>query len=101
MSSSIYKIIFMNLSNCHDKALSVGENSTVDIQNLLTDKSNIGIAVKDSSKVKVNEFTSDEDKFCIQMYRKKTNFGSSQLSIPNLNCKNGDIYIGESNEYKG
>jgi hypothetical protein len=101
LSKGIYKIVFMNLSNCHDKALSAGENSTVDIQNLLTDKSNIGIAVKDSSKVKVNEFTSDEDKFCIQMYRKKTNFGSSQLSITNLNCKNGDIYIGESNEYKG
>ena len=101
LSKGVYKIKVITLSNCSDKALSVGENSNVNIHDLSTSSSDIGIAVKDSSNVEINNFTSEKDSFCIQMYRKKANFGSSELTIGNLNCKDGDIYIGKFNEYQG
>lgn len=101
LSKGVYKIKVITLSKCSDKALSVGENSNVNIRDLSTSSSDIGIAVKDSSNVEINNFTSEKDSFCIQVYRKKANFGSSELTISNLSCKDGDIYVGKFNEYQG
>ncbi len=100
MSKGIYKLSNINLLNCKDKALSVGENSNVIINKVLTSESNIGIAVKDSSNVEISNYKSKNDKYCVQMYRKKEKFGASKLKIKNLVCTEGDIYIEKSNVFE-
>lgn len=101
VSSGKYKIDTLNLSYCQDKAMSVGENSEVFVNRILTNHSNIGIAVKDSSVVNIINFYSEDDEYCVQMYRKKEKFGLSELNINNLFCRNGEIYIGKSNRFNG
>ena len=84
VSSGEYKIYILNLSYCKDKAVSVGENSEVFINRIETNHSNIGIAVKDSSVVSIFDFVSEDDEYCLQMYRKKEKFGHSELNIKNF-----------------
>ena len=53
---------------------------------MYSNKSKIVVAVKDSSKVKINNFTGLDANICIAMYRKKQEFGPSYLNINSYNC---------------
>ena len=53
-SSGNYKLNKLNLANCGDKALSVGEKSFLILNEIVAENSNIGIASKDSSVTKIN-----------------------------------------------
>ena len=52
--SGVLKIVSVDLETCSDKGVSIGEKSQVIIENSTIDKTNIGIAVKDSSQLKIN-----------------------------------------------
>ena len=45
-----YKIINAKLIFCGDKGMSIGENSYMEIENFVSDYSNIGLASKDYFK---------------------------------------------------
>ena len=45
----------INVKFAQDKAISIGENSNVDIKNLLIEDSGTGVAVKDGSQVFIDE----------------------------------------------
>ena len=48
------KLVLINLKNCGEKALSVGEKSLINLGEIIADNANIGIASKDSSIVKLS-----------------------------------------------
>ncbi len=86
VSFSNINISEINVNNCNDKGFSIGEKSDVNLDSLYSNKSKIVVAVKDSSKVKINNFTGLDANICIAMYRKKQEFGPSYLNINSYNC---------------
>jgi len=74
--------------NVHDKTISAGEQSKLDIKNLTTNFSGIAIASKDSSFVKARKvFVSNCRKYDFAVYKKKNMFKDSKLLITETkNC---------------
>ena len=83
-----YKINYLRLKNCGDKAISIGENSNVDIKNVDINFSNIGVASKDSSQTKIDQYNLENVKYCFSVYNKKQEFFGSNLEVNSGNCKN-------------
>jgi hypothetical protein len=86
VSQGIYYFEKLSLSSCKDKAISIGESSRVSIKQSIIDNSKIGLAVKDSSDVDIKNFEGREINYCVQIYRKKQEFGPSKLEILNNTC---------------
>ena len=87
ISSSSIEINFNYSESCDDKSLSIGEKSFVYVDIFESIKSNIVLAVKDSSNVNINNKLGSENEMCIAMYRKKEEFGPSRLIIENNLCE--------------
>ena len=87
-SGGNYKIENLNLKNCGDKALSVGEKSHVILEKILSKNSSIGIASKDSSIVKLNTAYFENVGTCLSAYKKKQEFNGGFIEIKSMNCKN-------------
>jgi hypothetical protein len=87
-SAGTYLIDKLNLGNCGDKALSVGENSFLTLNEITAINSDIGIASKDSSITKLNNAFLDNLQTCVSAYNKKQEFHGGFLKIQNLDCKN-------------
>jgi len=72
--------------DCGDKGISVGENSRVFIHNVEIFNNNIGIAIKDSSIVKIKSIIKNEkNNTCLSLYNKKPEFGHGKLIYENIN----------------
>ena len=89
-SAGNYKINKLNLSNCGDKALSVGEESYIQLKEINVTNSNIGIASKDSSVTKLDNGYFSNLKTCVAAYNKKQEFFGGLLEAKNLECKNAN-----------
>ena len=88
-SSGKYKINNLNLENCGDKALSVGEKSVLNLNDIIVKNANIGIASKDSSIVNVNNIIFKNLKTCIAAYNKKQEFNGGFIQInKSMDCTN-------------
>ena len=85
LSSGNYKQ-GLELIGCSDKRISIGESSIVEIKELNSSITKTGIAVKDSSKVVIENFFGENNKYCLQLYQKKQEFGPSKLTISNNLC---------------
>ena len=85
-----YEVKDANLNNCGDKAISVGEKSKATFNNIKIQKSNIGVAAKDSSKVYINVANMKKLKVCLSAYKKKQEFNGSFLEVKNLSCETFD-----------
>ena len=83
-----YQVNFFNLSNCGDKAISVGEKSKIEIENVNIKKALIGIASKDSSQVYIDQSKIYETDDCLAAYRKKQEFDGGFLKINSSECQN-------------
>ena len=83
-----YEIKKIILESCGDKALSVGEKSTVNLKEIIASKSNYGIASKDSSVVKLDIAKFDNLKICAAAYNKKQEFNGGFIKIKNMKCNN-------------
>ena len=80
-----------------DKGLSVGENSFGTIQIVKISDAEIGLAVKDSSKIKLKQLNLERVKLDIAVFNKKLEFGPSKLKIEqSTNFYN--YLVGEGNE---
>ena len=88
LSFGKYKVKEARLSRCGDKGISVGEKSNVFFNKIKISNSNIGVASKDSSIVKINHSNIDNTKICLSAYRKKQEFNSAKINVKNLLCKN-------------
>ena len=87
-SSGNYKLIELKLEGCGDKALSVGEKSSVEIFNIKASNANIGIATKDSSTVNIKNSNFKNLKTCLSAYNKKQEYNGGFLTVDKMNCKN-------------
>lgn len=89
-----YKIENATLDNCEDKGVSFGENSDGFIRDITIENSNIGIASKDSSIVKVRKISNRISKICLAAYRKKQEFYGSIILYDKMDCNaEKDIYV--------
>ena len=86
VSAGNYNMIYLELLNCKDKGLSIGEESYVEIKNIQIEESEIAIAVKDSSKAVITNFYGENVKSCVNAYRKKQEFGPVRIQIADRNC---------------
>jgi hypothetical protein len=97
-SSGTYNLVFLDLKNCGDKGLSVGEKSFVELDEINVNYSNIGLASKDSSIVNLKKGNLKNSKICLSAYNKKQEYDGGFININNLNCTeylkktNTDIY---------
>jgi len=88
VSSGQYNLNKLNLNNCGDKSLSVGEHSTVYLNELYSKNSNIGIASKDSSKTFANYLDFNNLDTCLSAYNKKQEFLGGLIEVKKLECVN-------------
>ena len=87
-----YDIKKFKLSNCGDKSISAGEKSLLKAGAVSVEKSNIGIASKDSSEVFVNEILLNKVQTCLAAYNKKQEFLGGLIDIKKINCRDYENY---------
>ena len=92
LSYGKYSINNSSLNKCGDKAISVGENSLLKIENFKISNSSIGIASKDSSSAELGLGYIDRVGVCITAYKKKQEFNGGFLSMRDLVCENYDSF---------
>jgi hypothetical protein len=92
-SAGNYKLNTLDLKNCGDKALSVGEKSFLTLNEITAENANMGIASKDSSIVKLNVAYLKNLKTCVSAYNKKQEFNGGFIEMKNMECKNYDKKI--------
>ncbi|MDB9786527.1 hypothetical protein OAB57_00330 [Bacteriovoracaceae bacterium] len=82
VGGGIVKITNLNVKKAHDKGLSVGEKSQVEVFNINVDDSKIGIASKDDSTTKVVKgiFKNISDTV-LMTYTKKSEFAPSKMIL--------------------
>ena len=87
-SSGTYILGILDLKKCGDKALSVGEKSFLELEEINVNHSNIGVASKDSSIVNLKTGNLKNSKICLSAYNKKQEYDGGFININNLNCVN-------------
>ena len=85
-SAGKYYMNKINLNDCKDKGVSVGEESTLNIKTAKIEKTNLALVSKDSSKLIVKNAILKNNNLCVAAYNKKQEFGPSYISIPNKLC---------------
>ena len=98
-SSGNYNIQKIDLTNCEDKGISIGEKSIIKIGSASIIDSKIGVAIKDSSFLEINGLNGQDNNVCIALYRKKQEFGPSFAKIEYYNCRGDEAdYIQKGSE---
>jgi len=88
-----YEIDKIYTSNCNDKGVSIGETSNVNINFAEVKNTKIAIAVKDFSSTKINKIISRNNKSCLNLYKKKQEFGGAKAVIKTFHCDNNIVYF--------
>ena len=70
-----------------DKALSVGEESIVNINNSYIKKNHFGIVAKDKSLVEGNNITITKNNIGVATYIKKNEYGPAEIKLTNSKAK--------------
>jgi hypothetical protein len=88
VSSGIYNFNNIEVNNCGDKGISIGEKSKVAINGAYIYNSKLGIAVKDYSYLHIDKLLNTNVEECISAYQKKQEFGYGIVYMnPNIqNC---------------
>ena len=96
LSGSIVYLNESKIKNVEDKAISVGEATKLEAENIEISNSNIGIASKDSSKVNVKKVKiSNCGLFDYAAYQKKSYFSGAYMKVDKSNsCKKSISQIG-------
>ena len=87
-SAGEYEINDFRLSNCNDKAISIGEMSSFNLANVSIKNSSIGIASKDSSVSNIQNINLNNVDICLSAYNKKQEFYGGIISLENIICNN-------------
>ena len=86
-SGSKVKIQGLEIDQAGDKAVSIGEESAIEITGLKSSNANIGLAVKDLSEVDLNVAEFIHCNFGISAYQKKPEFGGGKINLSNITFK--------------
>ena len=82
-----YNIENLNLDDCGDKALSVGEKSNLKLKNIIAKNSNYGVASKDSSIVEMQNANFKSLNICLSAYKKKQEFDGGIIKFGKMSCE--------------
>jgi len=93
LSSGEYEFGELNLSECDDKALSVGEKSSVKVKKFQVLQSKIGLSSKDSSKIYIENAIIKNTELCLEAKRKKQEFSGGIINLKNHNCYDSPMNI--------
>ena len=99
VSSGHYKIKKADLIKCGDKGISVGEASLLKAGNVNVFSANIGISSKDHSKAYISSALISKVITCIEVKKKKQEFGGAALHVRDLEC-DGTIEVDKHSELK-
>jgi hypothetical protein len=94
----------INIKSAKDKAVSIGENSNVDIKNLSIEDSGTGVAVKDGSEVSIDKVSIKRLSYdSFMTYVKKPFFTNyTQLNVKNIigiNDLGGSVCVRDENTF--
>ena len=101
-SGSNIKISKLKISNIGDKAISIGENSKLDLNNIFISDSATGIAAKDGSNVFIKNITLNKIYFDSFMTYVKKPYFNKETSLKVVNSKfdnSGNLCVRENNSY--
>ena len=87
LSAGNYKIGHSNLNKCHDKAVSVGEQTNATFNDIQILNSNLGVVSKDSSEVNITNVTFKNTELCFSAYNKKQEFWGGKIIVAEHNCQ--------------
>jgi len=97
-SGGEYIVRLLIAKRCKDKGISVGENTSINLNEIIVDNVDIGIASKDSSKAYLDKSKIMNSKTCYSAYKKKQEFNGGYLAIENSSCRNS-LNIFENDDY--
>ena len=100
VSSGEYNIRLIDISNCKDKGVSVGEASKFFADDLNVTFAKIGVSTKDFSKANILKAEMDQIEVCAEVMQKKQEFGGAVLKFENLKCE-GLFNIDSNSSYVG
>ena len=86
------------LYNCKDKAVSLGERSTLEIENVKIFDSNIALVSKDSSILSVKIIDHKNINICASAYNKKQEFDGAIIFLKDNKCKIENINKDDSSK---
>ena len=92
-SSGRYFVKNINLEGCLDKGVSVGEKSSLQLNNASIKDTNIALVSKDNSKLVLKKGQLLNNNICAAAYNKKQEFGPSFISIPSKLCPEDRLAI--------
>jgi len=98
VSGGNYFISHALLTGCKDKALSVGEKSILQADNISATSSNIGVSAKDLSIVNIANLKGIDVSYCAEVKQKKQEFGGAKLFLKKNNCSSA-IEVGSNSVY--
>ena len=91
VSGSIINGDILSFDHIDDKAISVGEGSTLSINNIKINNSEIGITCKDGSSFTGSDIILDKVRVPIAIFQKKNRFKDPQLTLKNYSSKNFEL----------
>jgi len=86
VSWGVYDIKRITLQGCKDKAISVGENSMFQAEEINLKNSLNGLVVKDSSVASINILKQSNVEKCIDVFKKKPEFDNGFININKEFC---------------
>ena len=88
---------------CGDKGISVGETSTVSIDDLSISESETGLVSKDFAKISIIQGLIKNTKKCVDVYNKKQEFSGAFIQADKLYCDNPNKKLSLDNQslFKG
>ena len=98
LSFGKYRIQNINANYCEDKAISLGERSTLEIENAKIFNSNMGLASKDSSILKIKKFKLQNVDICASAYNKKQEFDGGIIFLNKNYCETAKLYNDKSSK---
>ena len=98
LSFGKYRIQNINANYCEDKAVSLGERSTLEIENAKIFNSNMGLASKDSSILKIKKFKLQNVDICASAYNKKQEFDGGIIFLNKNYCETAKLYNDKSSK---
>ncbi len=89
-SGSNVQIRDLIINGAGDKAISVGEKSIIDIENVSIFNSVTGIASKDNSTVEANKIKINNTQYGIVSYMKKSEYGPAKINLNDILITNSE-----------
>jgi hypothetical protein len=94
VSGSTVELNNINFNKSGDKALSIGEKSSVTANNISISNAKVAIASKDSSEIKLDQLTIRDSSFGFAVYQKKKEFGPASIITTNFSSESvGTLYL--------